>query len=303
VPSAPFAGNEPADEFKGALTEAIRLAERSLKHDAGDIGARFDAGAAYGLQASYMAALENGYTGAFRYARRAFETQSEVLDRDASYAAAGLIAGNYRYMIASQMVVVRFFAFFAGFSGDKDRGIALLEAASHDPMTRVEAKTALMQIYSREGRYNEALRLTRELGIELPRNRLVLYEEGSAAIRAGRDDEADTALSRGLASFDSDTRPKIPGERALWFYKRGLARVNLDRLAEAATDLRAALDSGPLGWTVGRIHVALGHVADLSGHRSDALAEYARAKAACQASPDARCRDDARLGLRQPFTR
>lgn len=303
VPPARLIGSDEADEFRGALADAIRLAERSVKQNGADVSARFDAGSAYGLQALYMASLEDGYTGTFRYARRAFETQRDVLERDPGFAAAGLIAGTYRYMIASQTPVVRFFAFFAGFEGGKEKAIALLEDASHDPLTRAEAKTALIQIYSRESRFNEALRLTRELGIELPRNRLVQYEEGSAAIRAGRSDEAELALSRGIAAFDSDARPKIPGERALWFYKRGLARTNLGRIAEAAADLRSALDSHPLGWTEGRIHVVMGRLADLAGNRTEALAEYARAKALCKASPDARCRDDAGLGLRQPFAR
>jgi tetratricopeptide (TPR) repeat protein len=229
--------------------------------------------------------------------------QSDVLDRDPAFAAAGLLVGAYRYQIASQMAAVRFFAFFAGFEGGRDKAIALLEAASHDPLTRVEAKTALIHVYSREARYNEALRLTRELGIELPRNRLMQYEEGAAAIRAGHSDEADVTLTRGLAAFDADTRPKIPGERALWLYKRGLARLNLGRLAEASEDLRVALSSQPLGWTTGRIHVALGRIADVSGNRPEALDEYGQAKAACSASPDARCRADARLGLRQPYAR
>lgn len=294
---------EDSDEFRGALAEAIRLSERAVKRDNDDVGARFESGAAYSLQASYRASFPDGYTGAFRYARRAFEMQSDVLDRDPAFAAAGLLVGNYRYQIASQTAVVRFFAFFAGFEGDKDKAMSLLEAASHDPLTRVEAKTALIQIYSREGRYNEALRLTRELGIELPRNRLIQYEEGAAAIRAGRSDDADAALSLGLAAFDVDPRPKIPGERALWLYKRGLARLNLGRLAEAAQDLRSALSSQPLGWTAGRIHVALGRLADLSGNRAEALGEYTAANAACSANPDARCRGDARIGLRQPFTR
>jgi len=303
VPPAPLVGGDMADEFKGALAEAIRLAERSVKRDGSDISARFDAGSAYGLQASYFATLEAGYTGAFRYARRAFEWQSDVLDRDPGFAAAGFTVGSYRYAIASQMPIVRFFAFFAGFNGDKDKAIALLEAASHDPRTRVDAKTSLIQIYSRESRYSEALRLTRELGIELPRNRMVQYEEGSAAIRAGRSDEAEAALSRGITAFDSDARPKIPGERALWLYKRGLARTNLGRAADAVADLQNALDAHPLGWTEGRIHVALGHLADLAGNRTEAVAEYTKAKTACKASPDARCKDDAGLGLRQPFAR
>jgi tetratricopeptide (TPR) repeat protein len=290
-----------AAEFKGALARSIELAEKRLRQNPTDPGALFDAGAAYGVQAAYVATVEGSITQAFRYARRAFETQSAVLARDPSMAAAGMIVGTYRYLIASQPAYVRMFAFLAGFSGDKEKGIALLEVASHDPLSRVDAKTALVLIYSREGRHNEALRLTRELQVEVPRNRLLILEEGSAAIRAGHAGEAEAALTRGLARFDEDKRQKIPGEHALWLYKRGLARLNLNHPADATSDLKRALTVNPLPWVEGRIHVALGKLADLAGRRSEATAEYAKALTACNVGPDRVCQAEARTFLKQPF--
>ncbi len=290
-----------AAEFKGALAKAVELAERRLKQNSGDVNALYDAGAAYGIQATYAASVEGGITNAFRYARRAFDTQNEVLIRDPSRASAGLIVGTYRYLISTQPAVIRFFAFLAGFTGDKDKALALLEAASHDPMSRVDAKTALVLIYSREGRHSEAMRLAGELAAELPRNRMFVFEEGAAAIRAGRPGEADAILTRGLAAFDKDTRTKLPGERALWLYKRGLARLNQNLPSDATTDLRQALTASPVAWVEGRIRVALGQLADLAGRRSDAVAEYTRAKAIC-ANTDSACADDARRFLKQPFS-
>ena len=55
---------------------------KRLKQNPNDVDAMFDVGAAYGVQASYVASVEGSITAAFRYARRAFDTQSEVLDRD-----------------------------------------------------------------------------------------------------------------------------------------------------------------------------------------------------------------------------
>jgi tetratricopeptide (TPR) repeat protein len=290
-----------AAEFKGALARSIELAEKRLQKNPADPNALFDAGAAYGVQAAYVATVEGSITQAFRYARRAFETQSAVLVRDPSMASAGMIVGTYRYLIASQPAYVRALAFLAGFSGDKEKGIALLEVASHDPLSRVDAKSALVLIYSREGRHNEALRLTRELQVEVPRNRLLILEEGSAAIRAGRAGEAEAALTRGLTRFDEDRRQKIPGEHALWFYKRGLARLNLNHPADATSDLKRALTVNPLPWVEGRIHVALGKLADLAGRRAEATAEYAKALTACGVGPDRVCQAEARTFLKQPF--
>ena len=290
-----------AAEFKGALAKAIELAERRLKQNPKDVDALYDAGAAYGIQATYAASVEGGIANAFRYARRAFDTQNEVLIRDPSRASAGLIVGTYRYVVSTQPALVRFFAFLAGFTGDKDKALALLEAASHDPMSRVDAKTALVLIYSREGRHSEAMRLAGELAAELPRNRMFVFEEGAAAIRAGRAAEAETILTQGLAAFDKDTRRKLPGERALWLYKRGLARLNMNHPADATTDLRQALAASPVGWVEGRIRVALGQLADLAGHRPEAVAEYTKAKSIC-GTADSVCADEARQYLKQPFS-
>jgi tetratricopeptide (TPR) repeat protein len=290
-----------AAEFKGALSRAIELAERRLKDNPNDLDAMYDAGAAYGIEATYTASVEGSITSAFRYARRAFDTQKEVLERDPSRASAGLIVGTYRYIVATQPLLVRFFAYLAGFAGDKERALALLEAASHDPMSRVDAKTALVLIYSREGRHSEAMRLAGELAAELPRNRLFVLEEGAAAIRAGKASEAEAVLTRGLEMFDKDPRKKLVGERALWLYKRGLARLNLNHPADATADLRQALGAGPVTWVEGRARVALGQIADLAGRRADAVAEYTRAKSLC-ASADSWCEDQAKEFLKQPFS-
>jgi tetratricopeptide (TPR) repeat protein len=168
-------------------------------------------------------------------------------------------------------------------------------------MSRVDAKTALVLIYSREGRHTEAMRLAGELAAELPRNRLFVLEQGSAAIRAGLSKDADAVLTRGLAAFDKDPRKKLPGEHALWLYKRGLARLNLNRLADASADLRQALAASPVAWVEGRIRVALGQVADLAGQRANAVAEYTRARTLC-ATVDSVCADEAKHYLKQAFS-
>lgn len=293
---------ELADEFKGAIGRSIELAEKRLRQNSRDIDAIYDVGAAYGVQASYVASVEGSITAAFKSARRAFEMMSLVMSRDPSRASAGVIVGTYRYVISSQPAYVRFFAYFAGFIGDKEKAIAILEAASHDPLSRVDAKTALVLIYSREGRHNEAVRLTRELQAEAPRNRMFVLEEGSASIRAGHADQAEAALTRGLVAFATDPRPKIPGEQALWLYKRGLARLNQNHPADASADLHMALNVGPARWVEGRTHVALGKLADLAGKRQDALTEYTKARIACDAAPDAPCAAEARSLLKQPFS-
>jgi tetratricopeptide (TPR) repeat protein len=186
--------------------------------------------------------------------------------------------------------------------GGKEEGIALLEAARRDPAARVDAETALVLIYSREGRHNDAVRILSALASEYPRNRLFVLEQGAALIRAGRAKEAEVMLTRGLEMSDRDSRRKIPGERALFLYKRGMARLNMNHPAEALTDLNAALAAAPEPWVMGRIQLARGKVHDLGGRRAEALSDYRAAKQTASSSNDPACENEAARWLKQPFS-
>jgi tetratricopeptide (TPR) repeat protein len=289
-------------EFKKELGLATSLAEARLKANVRDLDARYDAGAAYALQASYSASVEGSVMAAFGSARRAYNDHEEVLGKSPQRADASVVVGTYRYVVSAMSLPTRMFAYLAGFGGGKERGIGMLETASRDQSAHRDADFALLLIYSREGRHADALRLVRQLEVEYPRNRLFVLEEGSTALRAGLPSDADAALTRGMAVFDRDTRPKIPGERALWLYKRGVARLSLNRQADALVDLHSVLEQRPVEWVRGRAHLELGKLADLSPNRADALGEYRQAKAICEGSADAGCAADAARFLKRPFS-
>ena len=165
---------------------------------------------------------------------------------------AGVIVGTYRYVVSTLNPAMRMVAFVAGMGSGKEKGIALLEAAARDPEARVDASAVLMLIYSREGRHAEVVRIAHALGTDFPRNRLFQLEEGAAAIRAGQAGDADAVLTRGIEALKRDTRPKFPSEEAIWHYKRGLARLNLDQQPAAAADLQYALGANPSEWIRGK---------------------------------------------------
>jgi tetratricopeptide (TPR) repeat protein len=289
-------------EFRRELETAIQLASARTDAVPRDNDARYDLGAAWGLQASYTASVDGSLTSAFRAARRAFDIQETVLKRDPSRVGAGLVVGTYRYVVSGLALPTRLFAYMAGMGGGKDEGIALLEAAMRDPGARVDAQMALVLIYSREGRHNDAVRILSTLAAEYPRNRLFLLEQGAALIRAGRAKDAEATLTRGLDMFDHDGRRKIPGERALFLYKRGLARLNLNHPGDALTDLNTAMASAPQPWVKGRIQLARGKVHDLGGRRAEAIADYRAAKQTASSSNDPACETEAARWLKQPFS-
>jgi len=288
-------------EFKKELNRAISLADTQLRKSPRDVSAMHDLGTAYGLQASYMASVEGSVMAAFGPARHAFDLEERVLARDANQVEAGTIVGTYRYSVASLGLTARMMAYLAGFGGGRERGIALIEAASRRGSGQTEAKTALILIYSREGRHLDAYRLLGQMAAAFPRNRLFVLEQGAAAIRAGRAEEAEAILTRGLAAFDQDERVKIPGERAQWLYKRGSARVSLNHTADAQADLMAALNGGPVDWVRGRVNFELGRVADLRGQRSEALTRYRAARDIGQLTNDPIVVADALRFMQRPF--
>lgn len=289
--------------FKDHVQRAIDLASKRLDANSNDIAARFDLGLAYGLQASYLASVEGSMTSAFMSARHAYNAQEEVLNRDPQRSAAGVVVGTYRYMVSGLALPSRLFAYMVGFGGGKAEGIRLLETASRNPASLVEARTALVLIYSREGRHADAYRVLGELAAAYPHNRVFVLEQGSAAIRAGKHAEAESILSAGLAALDRDTRPRMPGERALWLYKRGLARFGRDHRADAAADFREALRNAPLEWVQGRALLTLGKIADLDGQRAEAVTSYQAAReAGARAKDTAGVAEAARL-LSRPYVR
>ncbi len=286
-------------EFRKELQRAIELSERRVAAAPKDPQAHYDLGASLGLQASYVATVEGRLLAGFRSARRCYDEHEKVLHMDPGRKDAGLIVGTYRYLVSSLSLPMRLMAYVAGFGGGRERGIRLLEdTAAHGSESRADAMFALILVYNRERRYDDALRILQELHRLYPRNRLVELECGATALRAGRPQEADTRLTAGIAGLERDRRPRIPGEEALWHYKRGAARVALGKAAAALADLRIATRPDAAAWVSGRGHVELGRLALRRGDRTAASAEARRAKALCEKGNDPLCVGEARALLR-----
>lgn len=290
LPKAPA---DLAAGFKSYNQKSIALAEARVKANRRDVDALYDLGTALGLEASYVGTIEGKIGAAFSAARRSYNMQEDVLARDARRAEAGLIVGTYRYVVSALSLPARWAAYIVGFGGGKEQGIKLIEAASRSAETRTDARFALILLYNREGRFDDALRLLDELRREYPRNRLLWLEKGATAVRAGRGADADAVLTEGLRKLDADGRAKMPGERPLWLYKRGSARILLRRTADARRDLEAALAQRPLGWVQGRINIELGKAADIDGDRPRAVSFYQRAAGICQSQQDPACVEEA----------
>jgi tetratricopeptide (TPR) repeat protein len=300
-------------EFRLHVTQAISLAERRVQSNPRDAQAHYDLGTALGLQASYVATVEGKLLAGFRAARRAYDEHEKVLELNPARADAGLIVGTYRYIVSTLSLPMRMLAYVAGFGGGRERGIQMLEgtagigqrgAAGTDRAGRpkndaqTDALFALVLVYNRERRFDEALLALQELRRLYPRNRLLLLEAGSTALRAGRAKQAEELLSEGLAMLAHEQRPRIPGEEALWRYKRGKARATLGNTEAALGDLQNATAGDSQPWVQGRARVEVGRLALRRGDRGAAAGEARQAETLCERGNDPVCIQDARELLR-----
>ena len=283
-----------AASFHDSLQRAIAISDERLRLHPDDADAHYQAGSAYGFLASYTATIEGRLFASLSPGRRAYREHERALELDPTRHDAGLIVGMYRYAVANLRAPLRLFAHLAGFGGDRERALRLVEnAARTRSEVQANALFTLILIYNREARYDDALGVIGELQRRFPRNRLLWLEQANTALRAGRPREARSAVESGLARFHADARPKAFGEDARWRLTHGIAMV---ALADASADreLRAALESAKSDWVRGRAHKELGKLADRGGVRARAVAEYRDAERLCKSDRDNDCADEAR---------
>jgi tetratricopeptide (TPR) repeat protein len=278
---------EAAAAFQDAIDRAVALARARLAADASDADAQYQLGAAVGLRASYAATVDGGLRRAFGAAREAYDSHENVLRLDPRRRDAGLIVGTYRYVVAALALPMRWVAYMAGFGGGREKGLQLIEgAAEYSGDNRWDARLALVLLYNRERRYDEALRQLATLRAQYPRNRLLWLESGATLLRAGKSAEAERFLDEGLARLAADDRPRMAGEEALWYYKRGTARTALGRAADAEQDLRKALALEGRKWVHGRAHLEIGRLLLQAGKRAAAASELRTAISLCEEDGD-----------------
>lgn len=284
-----------AGAFHDAVEKAAALARARVEREPKNIDAVYEFGASIGLRASYAATIDGSILSAFRSARAAYDAHEKVFDLNPARKDAGLIVGTYRYLVSALSMPMRWAAYVAGFGGGAEQGLRLVEgAAAYNGESQSDARLALVLLYNRERRYDDALAQLAALRDRYPANRLLWLETGSTLLRAQRPAEAERMLNDGLARTERDDRPRMFGENALWFYKRGAARAALNRDDEATADLQRALAADGRDWVHGRTHLELGKLALKAGRRDAARQELQQAVTLCAGDFDPYNADAAR---------
>lgn len=300
------------EEFRTLTREAKRLSEARLKQYPRDIEALDFLASTAGLRASFLEAVERRHFAALREGSEAVDRHKDVLKLDPNYVDAELTIGIYEYVIGSLPLPVRFLVGITGARGSKKRGLERLErVAKEGRWTQDDAKSALLLLYTREGRFREIVPIARELGAKYPRNYIFRLEEAKALIAVAEEERkaknvaaAEKAEQEALQTFedllnDRELRDTVGRALDLVHFKYGEVLMTAGYADRAAKEFLTATraqdaDAG----MVTMAHLYAGRALDVAGKRDEAVAQYQKVLTRPNVYA---AHDQAKQGLRAPY--
>jgi hypothetical protein len=252
------------EEAKKKITELLEratgLEEDRLRTNPHDVEALYARGVTRGMRSSYTGLIDRSWLTALRSAVGSRHDHERVLELSPTFTDAKLIVGTHDYVVGSLPWAVKMAASLVGFSGNKERGIEELYAASKGGgEASIDAKILLALFLRREGRFDEALTLVHSLTQQFPQNVIVALEQGDLLRAAHRDQEAVAAYRKvwdaghaghfPFGSYELSAVNMGDTQRALKDDSGALASYKLmEEVAHPAPELRqrAALGAGAL---------------------------------------------------------
>lgn len=171
--SKPEMNRKRADDFHKWTRQAKQLAEARLRKNPDDLEALYLLGAAEGLEAAFLGAVERKFMAAFRAGNDAVDHHRALLKLAPDFRDAELTIGLQNYIIGSLPLPAKMLVATMGVRGSKKRGLQTLERVAADgKWTRDIARMLLIDLYKREKRWNDATTMARMLSEKYPRNTL-----------------------------------------------------------------------------------------------------------------------------------
>jgi tetratricopeptide (TPR) repeat protein len=287
------------DRIFALADEAVHEADWRLGKNPNDIDALYARGWARALKCTYLAMVERGFGAGFRLATKAKDDDARVLELDPDYVDAKLVVGVYEYVVGALPWPFKLLIGFAGITGSKSRGLAMLnDAGNRGVITSVEARTAIALFLRREAKYQQAIQVVRSLKSQYPHNFLFCLEEANLRKDAGEGMAAVAAYRELIAS---SAKPGYFAEARLElaYFGLGDALRGQRHYGEAAQSYEQAAWARNVGPELKiRSLVAAGECRDVNGERKLAVRDY---QAAIDAGPNTSRADTARKHLRKAY--
>ena len=297
-------------EFKELTRSAKLLAEARLKKDKRDVEALYYLGATQGLKAAFAGAVERRFIGALQDGKDAVDLHNHTVKLDPTFHDARLSIGMYDYIVGGLPAPVRLMVNIFGRGGSKKRGLETLEQVAREGRwAQDDARVMLIPLYKREGRFDDAARVARELAVKYPRNHLFKLEAAdalvsqAAALRKTDAAAAQKIETEAFAVFESLLKDRGAASRQhdQIHFQYADALFVAGQTEPAAKEFLAAAsvpNADAALSTLARLRAAQSY--DLAGKRADALAQYK----AVLARPDVyKSHEAARRGLKEPFNK
>jgi tetratricopeptide (TPR) repeat protein len=288
------------DRILALADEAVHEADERLGQNPNDVDALYARGWARALKCTYVAMVERGFGAGFRLASKARDDDARVLQLDPDYVDAKLVVGVYQYVVGALPLPFKLLIGFAGITGSKSRGLAMLtDDGNRGITTNVEARTTIALFLRREGRYKDAIQVVRTLKADYPRDYLFSLEEANLRKDAGEGMGAADAYREILAE---DAKPGYffsPRTELTYFGLGDVLRGQRHFGEGAQAYEQAAGTPGVSPELKIRSLLAAGQCRDLNAERRQAIKDY---EAAVAAGPNTSRADTARKYLRSAYT-
>jgi tetratricopeptide (TPR) repeat protein len=300
------------NEFRALTREAKRISEAKLKQEPKNIEALDFLAATEGLKASFEEAVERRHYAALKDGNDAVNLHREVLKLDPKYIDAQLTIGLYEYVVGSLPLPIKLLAGVSGFRGSKKKGLTLLEQVAREGRwSKDDAKTLLVLLYTREKRFADVIKITRELTEKYPRNYLYKLETADALVafaaqkrKAGDPNGAMLAEKEAFATFDDLLRDRTVRETSaraldLIHFKYGEALSTAGLQDRAAREFLATtkVERAEPG-LVTMAYLYAGRSFDVAGKREEALTQYKQVLARPNVYD---AHEGAKKGLKEPY--
>ena len=280
--------------FRTVVAEAIRQSNARLRQQPNDLTGLYYLGAAYGLLTTYEASVTRKFNAAVDNAVLGVKQHEKVSKLAPKLADAYLSLGLYNYFVGKLPWYTRTALKLAGHSGSRQKGLELVSKAMVEGQyVNDDARTVLIAIYRREGRYADALKMIEELRQKYPRNYMFRLERASVLSLLDKPCESYAAFEEVLKDASAQT---ITDQI---HYQYGQALLEHSEF-ERAVQQFAAVSQTPNAdeALVTLAQLGQGQALDAAGRRALAQTEYQRVLNRKDAFDS---RKDARRYLERPY--
>jgi tetratricopeptide (TPR) repeat protein len=267
-------------QFLTEVGKSLTLCDARLKKNPNDTAALYAQGIAYGLRSDYYWVVEKSWYDSLRDATSARKAHNRVAELEPNNVDARLVQGLHDYIVGSLPWHYRMLGFLAGFHGDKEKGMRIVEdVARNGKLDKVDAQFFLCALYRRENHPDRAVPLVEELIRQFPRNYILRLELSVMYSMAGDKvhgleavEEAARLKQTNAPGFDRMPWEKVyyqEGSIQFWYRDEDQALENLKKVVAGIGNVD--LNTG--AYTFLRI----GQIYDMTHHRAEAVEYYKKA--------------------------